>query len=163
MNKHLRLTMIGRPIQLAGLCLVPLLHVALCRALSESAWIWPPLSIFYIPAFLIVVYSAVNPVWLGPPIGVCVLWAGELIFAMSQGRRGYGFPSCVERIGDGKLQYVLVMVAVAIAGWLMVALRRYLHLPDPSLCASCGYDLRGTISAGRCDCPECGDEIRRSG
>jgi ribosomal protein S27AE len=27
------------------------------------------------------------------------------------------------------------------------------------LCLSCGYDLRGTVAAGRTSCPECGKPI----
>jgi hypothetical protein len=33
------------------------------------------------------------------------------------------------------------------------------HLPS-SLCESCGYDLRGTLAAGRVACPECGQTVR---
>ena len=30
------------------------------------------------------------------------------------------------------------------------------QMEDPPLCAACGYDLRGTLEAGRQACPECG-------
>ena len=31
--------------------------------------------------------------------------------------------------------------------------------PQGDFCASCGYDLRGTLAAGRSECPECGRPI----
>jgi hypothetical protein len=33
------------------------------------------------------------------------------------------------------------------------------HLPS-TLCETCGYDLRGTLAAGRVACPECGQTVR---
>ena len=30
-------------------------------------------------------------------------------------------------------------------------------------CDQCGYDLRGTVAAGRDECPECGEKIEGSG
>lgn len=44
---------------------------------------------------------------------------------------------------------------------LLFLLRRYEQAPEDQSCFACGYDLRGTISAGRKLCPECGAAIER--
>ncbi len=42
---------------------------------------------------------------------------------------------------------------------LLFLLRQYELQPPESTCHACGYDLRGTLAAGRKQCPECGAAI----
>jgi len=40
---------------------------------------------------------------------------------------------------------------------------KYRHQRVLPTCIECGYDLRGTVAAGRCECPECGRSIGKAG
>ena len=42
---------------------------------------------------------------------------------------------------------------------LLFLLPRFEQSPADTLCMACGYDLRGTMAAGRSECPECGARI----
>ena len=49
-----------------------------------------------------------------------------------------------------------VLTAILPALWLY---RRIRHRTKPGHCVGCGYNLKGTIEAGRTECPECGKAI----
>jgi ribosomal protein L34E len=51
----------------------------------------------------------------------------------------------------------LLLVSILPALWL-VHWRRRRALPEHA-CVKCGYDLQGTLAAGRSECPECGQTI----
>jgi predicted RNA-binding Zn-ribbon protein involved in translation (DUF1610 family) len=51
-----------------------------------------------------------------------------------------------------------VALAVMLGGWLLVMFRSRV---DGGSCQRCGYDLRGTLAAGRTSCPECGEVFGR--
>jgi len=48
-----------------------------------------------------------------------------------------------------------ISVATAMAGAIFLLMRQ----SQEGLCLRCGYDLRGTVSAGRTSCPECGHKV----
>jgi len=50
-----------------------------------------------------------------------------------------------------------VCTGAAISYWLTRKTRF-----TPQQCQSCGYDLRGTLAAGRTVCPECGENRKKS-
>ena len=51
---------------------------------------------------------------------------------------------------------IFVLTAILPALWLY---RRIRYRKKPGHCPSCGYNLKGTIEAGRTECPECGKPI----
>ena len=58
---------------------------------------------------------------------------------------------------------IAAMLWVFGPGILLLFLQeRQRRLSSPSLCLKCGYDLRGTLKAGRNSCPECGATATRS-
>ena len=52
----------------------------------------------------------------------------------------------------------VVMMLVSAAVVARVRRHRDRDLPEHA-CANCGYDLRGTLAAGRENCPECGQSV----
>ena len=55
----------------------------------------------------------------------------------------------------------LAVIMTIVPGIMLM--RLYQHLTTrptpPGQCHECGYDLRGTLAAGRTECPECGHQI----
>ena len=60
---------------------------------------------------------------------------------------------------------ILVVIAFPIipSAWYWYRIRQqYRQVANPIQCDNCGYDLRGTIKAGKATCPECGHVIAES-
>ncbi len=56
------------------------------------------------------------------------------------------------------MRWLVVAFGTPPAFWLFFWYRRY-RQPLPGHCRQCGYNLTGTLAAGRTDCPECGASI----
>ena len=59
--------------------------------------------------------------------------------------------------------YDAITTMVILAGVLTLAVKisRIAREPAKNTCSACGYDLRGTLKAGRDECPECGARIEK--
>ena len=55
--------------------------------------------------------------------------------------------------------WLFVLIAGAGLVWHVLAARRFKRRNAMIMCTHCGYDLRGTIAAGRDACPECGTGV----
>ena len=61
-------------------------------------------------------------------------------------------------------QYILAvpsgfLMAVLLAGATFTGWAYFRGCRKEGTCARCGYELRGTVAAGRAECPECGESI----
>lgn len=62
---------------------------------------------------------------------------------------------------DGILTLVFLGVPILILLLAMWGIHdRYRFLAKHGYCLKCKYNLKGTIAAGRTECPECGEPIR---
>lgn len=61
----------------------------------------------------------------------------------------------------GLIIFVIGLVMVFWSRWLFQQVKRRLQRATLKrrICYECGYDLRGTMDAGRTSCPECGQSI----
>jgi hypothetical protein len=97
------------------------------------------------------------------PLGVLLaLWSGlagyyVVIFAGARGHPpGTVFVPFI---------FIAWLAGVAVLSAIWAVLRALMHkrrAANATLCRSCGYDLRGSMGAGRGCCPECGSAISTS-
>ncbi len=72
-------------------------------------------------------------------------------------RIGLPIPMVVALLTSGAVSTFIVSAAAILCRERLYA-RRY-----PYVCRHCGYDLPGTLAAGRRECPDCGGEVELGG
>lgn len=72
------------------------------------------------------------------------------VFNLTRWLGGRRYP---DQVVPGIVWLVVLLVPFGLATWWF---RRMVKRYTPGLCIHCGYDLTGTIAAGRTECPECG-------
>ena len=75
----------------------------------------------------------------------------------------YGLVLIVVGAGTGSWILLLMLIpTIYIMLYALLALFDRVEEADAKRCADCHYDLRGTLAAGRTECPECGAKIDAS-
>lgn len=108
----------------------------------------------------LIVMSVLLASFRGSPLGLACLWIG-LILIVSVLAVGAlmllllgGTMPALFCLGAGSL---VQLVAGRVNAW---ATRLVAQLRSMPFCLKCDYDLRGSIEAGRMECPECGESMR---
>lgn len=76
---------------------------------------------------------------------------------MSRWLRGPAYPQ--QRLPGCTLVLPVVIICYGAGRYLRHVGGRQLRRLEAGECMACGYDLRGTLAAGKTECPECGAAV----